>query len=91
MTPGKRLKLKLRSGTHDLGNELRCWSSRNNDGCCKCCGGDKLEDVMHFVSQCSKFIDKRKDFLNNLLEIFPTDDVMDRSFIQIVLMTNFNS
>jgi len=54
MTPGKRLEYKLRSGTHALGNELKRWSSRNNNGNCKCCHTNSLEDVMHFVAQCRK-------------------------------------
>jgi len=89
MTPGKRLKLKLRSGTHALGNELKRWSSRNNNGCCKCCASDKLEDVIHFVSQCSKFSGNRKDFLKNLLDLFPADDVVDRSFIKNCFVDKF--
>ena len=82
MTPGKRLKFKLRSGTHALGNELKRWSARNTDGNCKCCDADKLENVTHFVAECSKFIDDRKQFLNDLLHLLPTGDVKDRFLIQ---------
>jgi hypothetical protein len=88
ITPGKRLKYKLRSGTHALGNELRRWSSRNNNGNCKCCNSGKLEDVMHFVAQCPKLLQYRKDFLNNLLKLFPADDVTDRFLIQNCFQDN---
>ena len=63
MTRGKRRKYKLGSGTHALGNELKRWSSRNNNGNCKCCDSNSLVDVMHFVAQCPKFLENRKIFL----------------------------
>jgi len=37
---------------------------------------------MHFVAQCPKLLQYRKDFLNNLLKLFPADDVADRFLIQ---------
>ena len=50
----------------------------------------ELEDVMHFVAQCPKLLQYRKDFLNNLLKLFPADDVTDRFLIQNCFHDNLN-
>jgi len=34
MSAGKRLKLKLRTGTNALGAELKRWSGRDENGVC---------------------------------------------------------
>jgi len=90
MSPGKRLKFKLRSGTNALGEELRRWASRNETGNCKCCEQDCLEDTAHFVARCPRYAKHRKKFIHNLKHLLPADDVDGRSVINTFSSLNDN-
>jgi len=88
MSAGKRLKVKLRSGTCALGIELKRWTRRDDSGKCKCCDLDCIEDPFHFVAVCPKFVDERNKLKTELLEIFTTDGVQGRNFIKVCCADN---
>ncbi len=38
---------------------------------CKCCNGGKLEDEVHFLFHCDKFVEERKCLIDPLLDNSP--------------------
>jgi len=60
---GKRLKVKFRSGTNALGQEMKRWG--RGEGKCESCNMGVIEDVEHFVILCPKY-ERRNIFLKNL-------------------------